>query len=121
MSEIIWQSVLDQLKATMPRSAFDTWVADTHFVSSNDTLFLVGCRNAGSRDWLESRVQTTIEHLLAGMMNRSATVSFVVSGDPGWTQTRLPMACSRMTTGLFLWARWRRSPGRLAGWNTPPT
>jgi hypothetical protein len=79
MSEIIWQSVLDQLRQTMPHTAFNTWVADTRFLSSDGSVFLVGCQDVSACDWLNDRLLSTVERLLAGILNRSVTVSFVVA------------------------------------------
>jgi hypothetical protein len=65
----------------MPKSSFDTWVRDTRLVSYNEGLFTVGVRNAYAREWLESRVETTVTRLLAGIINRDAQVQFVVADE----------------------------------------
>jgi hypothetical protein len=41
----------------------------------------VGVRNAYNRDWLESRLQSTAERLLVGIMNQSVDVEFVVESE----------------------------------------
>ena len=65
----------------MPKSSFDTWVRDTHLVAYDDGLFTVGARNSYARDWLDSRLSSTVQRLLMGMMNQSVEVEFVVSAD----------------------------------------
>jgi hypothetical protein len=62
----------------MPKASFDTWVRDTRLVSYEDGLFTIGVRNAYAREWLESRLTSTVAHLLMGMMNRDVEVAFVV-------------------------------------------
>jgi chromosomal replication initiator protein len=78
-AEQAWQSVLGQLQMEMPRASFDTWVRDTRPMSYADGLITVGVRNAYARDWLESRLASTVSRLLIGIMNSNVSVSFVVS------------------------------------------
>src|SRR5512136_3397693 len=73
-----WQSALGQLQMEMPKASFETWVRDTRIVSYVDGLFTVSVRNAYARDWLESRLSSTVKRLLMGIMNRSVDVAFVV-------------------------------------------
>jgi len=76
--EQAWQSVLGQLQMEMPRASFDTWVRDTQVMSYENNLLVIGARNLYARDWLESRLTSTVSRLLAGMMDRSVEVRFVV-------------------------------------------
>jgi chromosomal replication initiator protein len=79
-----WQSVLGQLQMEMPRASFDTWVSDTRPVSYENGLLVVGVRNAYARDWLESRLASTISRLLIGILNSNVAVDFVVTqGEQG--------------------------------------
>jgi len=78
-----WQSALGQLQMEMPKASFDTWVRDARMVSYEDGLFSIGVRNSYTRDWLESRLSTTVTRLLTGIMNRSAEVKFVVRDSDG--------------------------------------
>ena len=83
-----WQSVLGQLQMEMPRASFDTWVRDTQ-VSSFDpstgsgqaAILTISVRNNYARDWLESRLTSTVARLLIGIMNQSVQVRFVVGED----------------------------------------
>jgi chromosomal replication initiator protein len=74
-----WQSVLAQLQMEMPRASFDTWVRDTRPVSYENGALTVSVRNAYARDWLESRLASTINRLLIGILNSNVAVNFVVS------------------------------------------
>ena len=76
-----WQSVLGQLQMEMPRASFDTWVRDTKPVSYKDSTLTIGVRNAYARDWLESRLASTVNRLLVGILNSSVDVHFVVHGN----------------------------------------
>ena len=85
-AEQAWQSALGQLQMEMPKASFDTWVRDTKIVSYEDGLFTIGVRNAYARDWLDSRLSSTVRRLLIGIMNRDVEVSFVVTSEGGLTQ-----------------------------------
>jgi chromosomal replication initiator protein len=76
-----WQSALGQLQMEMPKASFDTWVRDTQIVSYKDGLFTIGANNAYARDWLESRLSSTVTRLLMGIMNRPVDVTFVVNSN----------------------------------------
>jgi chromosomal replication initiator protein len=78
-AEQAWQSVLTQLQMDMPRASYDTWVKDTRPVSYSNGVITVGVRNAYARDWLESRLASTVNHLLIGTLNSNVSVNFVVS------------------------------------------
>jgi len=79
-AEQAWQSALGQLQMEMPKASFDTWVRDTQLVSYENGLFVIGIRNAYAREWLESRLSSSVTRLLMGIMNRSVDVRFVVNG-----------------------------------------
>jgi chromosomal replication initiator protein len=80
-AEQAWQSALGQLQMEMPKASFDTWVRDTQIFSYDDGLFTIGVRNAYARDWLESRLSSTVTRLLMGIMNRTVDVAFVVNAN----------------------------------------
>ncbi len=74
-----WQSVLAQLQLDMAKASFDTWVRDTRPLSYENGILKIAVPNAYARDWLDSRLASTVNRLLVGVMNSSATVSFVVA------------------------------------------
>jgi len=86
-----WQSVLGQLQMEMPRASFDTWVRDTEAASLEDGVMTITTRNAYARDWLESRLTSTVQRLLVGILNQSISVQFIV-GDTPQEETELDEA-----------------------------
>src|SRR6266508_1251130 len=74
-----WQSVLGQLQLDMPRASFETWVRDTRPVAYDNRTLTIGVRNAYARDWLESRLASTVNRLLIGILDSNVSVSFSVS------------------------------------------
>ena len=73
-----WQAVVGQLQMEMPKATYDTWVSNAEFIACEDGSFIIGVENAYSRDWLESRLSSTIARLLTGFMNRSVELNFTV-------------------------------------------
>ena len=74
-----WQSVLAQLQLDMVKASFDTWVRDTHPLSYENGTLTIAAPNAYARDWLESRLASTISRLLIGIMNSNVALNFVVA------------------------------------------
>lgn len=77
-----WQAVLGQLKLDMPRASFETWVRDTEAVryDRNASTLTVAVANQYAADWLESRLTSTVERLLIGILNvPDVRVEFVVA------------------------------------------
>ncbi len=77
-AEQAWQAALGQLQMEMPKATFDTWVRGAELAAYEDGDFKIGVPNAYARDWLESRLASTLKRLLTGLMNRSVEVHFIV-------------------------------------------
>ncbi len=80
--EEIWGQVLSQLRPEMPRASFDTWVRDTEVVSLEKNILTISARNAYARDWLESRMTSTVQNILKGIVDQPVSVRFVASENP---------------------------------------
>ena len=78
-AEQAWQSVIGQLQMEMPRASFDTWVRDTRVASYDSGIVTVGVRNAYARDWLESRLMSTVSGLLTNILDQATDVRFVIT------------------------------------------
>jgi len=79
--EQAWESALGQLQMEMPPASFDTWARDTKAIRWEDGVLSIGARNAYARDWLESRLSSTVQRLLMGIMNQEVKVRFVVAAE----------------------------------------
>ena len=77
-AEQAWQAALGQLQMDMPKASFETWAKDAQVVSYEDGAFVIGVPNAYARDWLESRLLSTVTRMLTGIMNRTVGVRFIV-------------------------------------------
>ena len=77
-AEQAWHAAQGQLQLEMPKAAYDTWVREAEYFSYEDGTFVVSVHNAYARDWLEGRLSSTVVRILAGMMNRTVEVRFIV-------------------------------------------
>jgi chromosomal replication initiator protein len=101
--EQAWQSVLGQLQMEMPRASFDTWVRDTKPLSFQNGTLTIGVRNAYARDWLESRLASTVSRLLVGIVNASVAVNFIVNGsDTEGTVEEVPASSGQLEPAAAL-------------------
>jgi chromosomal replication initiator protein len=73
-----WQAAIGQLQMEMSKASFDTWVRNTEMLKFDQGTFTVGVANAYARDWLESRLTSTITRILAGYVEETQKVEFVV-------------------------------------------
>ncbi len=103
-----WESVLSQLQSDMPKASFDTWLSEARPISYENGALTVGVPNAYARDWLESRLSSTISRLLVGILSSNVAVNFVVApteeraageGEVTASESRTP-ASSRMHHAL---------------------
>ncbi|RLF27114.1 MAG: hypothetical protein DRN14_05805, partial [Thermoplasmata archaeon] len=72
-----WETVLSQLEGKMPRSSFNTWLRETYPLSLKEDILQVQALNAEARDWLDSRVKSTVENILVGVLNSRVGVQFI--------------------------------------------
>lgn len=75
-----WETAVSQLKGSMDRQTFNTLLGSTELISYENNTYIIGTRNAFTRDWLEQRLTETIEKMLSGLHAEAQTVRFVVSG-----------------------------------------
>jgi chromosomal replication initiator protein len=80
-AEQAWQAARGQLQVEMLKASYDTWVRDAELITYEDGYFVIGVHNAYARDWLESRLTSTVTRLLTGIMNRTVGVRFIVWQD----------------------------------------
>jgi chromosomal replication initiator protein len=73
-----WKNLIGQLQMEMSKATFDTWVRSSEFIKYDQQEFTIGVQNAYARDWLESRLSSTVNRILTGMMNEPVSVQFIV-------------------------------------------
>ncbi len=90
-----WQNLIGQLQMEMSKAAFDTWVRSAELVNYEENIFTIGLQNAYARDWLESRLSSTITRHLTGLMNEKIDVKFIV-----WHKDSVPHTNTSIETPL---------------------
>jgi chromosomal replication initiator protein len=76
--DLAWQAAIGQLQMEMSKASYDTWVRSTEMLSCKEGVFTIGVPNAYARDWLESRLTSTITRILAGLLEGTQKVNFIV-------------------------------------------
>jgi hypothetical protein len=81
-----WQMVLGRLRPEMSKALFETWVEPLRPLSYREGVVTIGAANPYGRDWVESRLKSSLSRLLAGVYNTPLSVQVVVdnsfSGEP---------------------------------------
>lgn len=74
----IWHATLGELQLQMTKATFDTWVRPTHAINYEDGAMTVGVHSPYAKEWLENRLQATIQRTLTGIVGRSVQVEYIV-------------------------------------------
>lgn len=75
----IWHAALGELQLQMTRATFDSWVRPTHAVSFENDQLVVGVHSPYAKEWLENRLNTTIQRTVTGIVGKSVMVRYVVA------------------------------------------
>ena len=73
-----WQMVLGRLRPEMSKALFETWVEPLRPLSYREGVITIGAANPYGRDWVESRLKSSLSRLLAGVYNAPLSVQVVV-------------------------------------------
>ena len=76
----LWPAVLSELKLQMTEATFDAWLRNTIGTVAGDQL-TVAVKNGYAKDWLESRLLTTVERTVARVAGESLGIVFRVDGE----------------------------------------
>lgn len=79
VAAVAWQAIKAQLQLQMARNPFELWVQDTQAVRYDGNTLTIGVVNETTQAWLESRLTSTVERLLIGILNAEVEVKFVVT------------------------------------------
>jgi chromosomal replication initiator protein len=74
----IWHATLGELQLQMTRATFDTWVRPTHAITFQDGAMVVGVHSPYAKEWLENRLNTTIQRTVTGIVGKSVEMRYVV-------------------------------------------
>jgi hypothetical protein len=74
-----WQLVLGRLRPEMSKAHYETWVEPLRPLSYRDGVVTIGASNPYGRDWVESRLKSSLSRLLEGVYNAPLDVQVVVA------------------------------------------
>lgn len=74
----IWHATLGELQLQMTKATFDTWVRPTHAIEYTNGAMLVGVHSPYAKEWLENRLQATIQRTVTGIVGASVQINYIV-------------------------------------------
>ncbi len=74
----LWHATLGELQGQMTRATFDSWGRPTRAIVLADDFVLVEVQSPYAKEWLENRLNTTIERTVTGILGRAVQVRYVV-------------------------------------------
>lgn len=74
----VWQAALGELQLQMSKATFETWVKPSKVLSYEDGEFIIAVPTAFIKDWLESKLLSSIKRSLSGILGRSVAVTIIV-------------------------------------------
>jgi chromosomal replication initiator protein len=74
----IWHATLGELQLQMTKATFDTWVRPTHAIEYNNGAITIGVHSAYAKEWLENRLQATIQRTVTGIVGEPVSIRYVV-------------------------------------------
>jgi chromosomal replication initiator protein len=74
----IWHATLGELQLQMTKATFDTWVRPTHAIDFDNGAMTIGVHSAYAKEWLENRLQATIQRTVTGIVGEPVRIRYVV-------------------------------------------
>lgn len=62
-----WQAALEELSLQMTRATFDAWLRDARLVGVEKDVYVVAVARPEAREWLENRLQETVERTVRAL------------------------------------------------------
>lgn len=74
--DLIWKQALDELRLSVPRAVFDTWLQGTCLREIRDGEAIIEVRNHYAQAWLQHRLNDPVRRCLEHVLGHSVKVSF---------------------------------------------
>ena len=76
----IWNAALIELEGQMLGATFDRWLRGTRALGweENDHVLIIGVHSSYAKEWLENRLNTTIQRTVTGIVGKSVGIRYVV-------------------------------------------
>ena len=92
----VWDSVLEMLRAEVPRPAFETWLAESSGWAYADGMFVVGTPNGFVVEMLRNRMHPPIERVVRDVTDAELAIDYVIAprGDESCPRCQAQAAAS---------------------------
>jgi chromosomal replication initiator protein len=74
----IWQSTLGKLQIQVSKANYTTWLGDSHGLSCQDNIFVVGVPNVFVAEWLSKRLYPLVRKTLVDIIGKDIDVRFEI-------------------------------------------
>jgi DNA-binding MarR family transcriptional regulator len=74
----LWLATRDALQAELSPEVYDTWIRDSHAVSLDGHVLVVGVQSAYAKDWLENRLYSQVQHTVTEIRGKATSVRFII-------------------------------------------
>jgi len=81
--DAFWECTKNVLQEQLPASTFDTFIANSHAVTLDDRILVIGVHSPYAKEWLENRLYSQIQRAASDVRGSSTSVRFVVSHNVG--------------------------------------
>lgn len=79
--DAVWETTLEELQHQMARNVFNTWFRGASLVSAENDTYTIGVESENTRNWLQSRMQNTVNKTLTSIAGHPSAAAFVVAPD----------------------------------------
>lgn len=87
----LWDAALGDIQLQMTRATFETWMKGTQLIARNGDTFIVATPSPYAVEWLENRLQRTIQETLERHIGESISLEFIVKSTNGaWQHEGTP-------------------------------
>jgi len=106
----IWTAALGEMQLQMTKATFDTWLAGTEALEFDDSRLVVAVASHYTKEWLENRLQVTIERTLTGILGYPVCVAFLVTpaGSGGAPLVTKELEAGEVAVKFYEWDPMRR-------------
>lgn len=79
--EAAWAATLTELELQMTKTTYNTWLKDAVLVDARDGTYVIGVRSTYARDWLKSRLSSTVTRTLSGIVGAPVQLEFILNSN----------------------------------------
>lgn len=71
---VVWQEIINLLKAELPDTVFQAWILPLKFKTANTSEFVIEAPDSFFKDWVEQHYKQTIQNILTKVTSQSTQI-----------------------------------------------